>query len=136
MEHIAYGRKIFSPLSFESAVEKTVESLKENGFGVLTEIDVKATLKAKIGEDFRRYVILGACNPRLAFKGLSAEDDLGLLLPCNVIVYEDGDGSVVAFLEPALMSSLTANSAVGQVASDAEKLLENAMKKIEAAGAA
>jgi uncharacterized protein (DUF302 family) len=136
MEHIAYGRKIFSPLDFETAVEKTVEALKANGFGVLTEIDVKATLKAKIGEEFRRYVILGACNPKLAFQGLSAEDDLGLLLPCNVIVYEDGTGSVIAFLDPSLISSLTTNTAVGQVARDAEQLLDKAIKAIEAAGAA
>ncbi|MDA0677331.1 MAG: DUF302 domain-containing protein [Chloroflexi bacterium] len=136
MEHIAYGRKIFSPLDFETAVEKTVEALKANGFGVLTEIDVKATLKTKIGEEFRKYVILGACNPKLAFRGLSAEDDLGLLLPCNVIVYEDGDGSVIAFLDPSLISSLTANTSVGQVAREAEELLDKAMQTIEAAGAA
>jgi uncharacterized protein (DUF302 family) len=136
MERIAYGRKIFSPLSFETAVEKTVEALKANGFGLLTEIDVKATLKAKIGEEFRKYVILGACNPKLAFRGLSAEDDLGLLLPCNVIVYEDGTGSVIAFLDPSLISSLTTNTAVGQVANDAEQLLDKAIKTIEAAGAA
>ena len=136
MEHIAYGRKIFSPLDFETALQTTVDALKANGFGVLTEIDVKATLNAKIGEEFRRYVILGACNPKLAFKGLSAEDDLGLLLPCNVIVYEDRDGSVIAFLDPALMSSLTTNTALNEVAHDAEQLIAKAIKTVEAAGAA
>src|SRR3990172_2815893 len=79
---------------YEQAVQKTTDALKAEGFGVLTQIDVKATLKQKINADFRRYVILGACNPALAHRALSANLNVGLLLPCNVTVYEEGDGSV------------------------------------------
>ena len=87
-------------LPYEQAVQKTTDALKAEGFGVLTQIDVKATLKQKINADFRRYVILGACNPALAHRALSANLNVGLLLPCNVTVYEEGDGSVVTAVDP------------------------------------
>jgi uncharacterized protein (DUF302 family) len=90
-------------LPYEQAVQKTTDALKVEGFGVLTQIDVQATLKQKINVDFRRYVILGACNPALAHRALSANLDVGLLLPCNVTVYEEGDGSVVTAIDPVEM---------------------------------
>ncbi len=90
-------------LPYEQAVQKTTDALKVEGFGVLTQIDVQATLKQKINVDFRRYVILGACNPALAHRALSANLDVGLLLPCNVTVYEEDDGSVITAVDPVEM---------------------------------
>ncbi|MDA0232818.1 MAG: DUF302 domain-containing protein [Chloroflexi bacterium] len=127
MEQFNYGKKIKVPLEFDSAVERIVAELKANGFGILTEIDVKETLKVKIGEDFKRYVILGACNPKLAFKALSAEEDIGLLLPCNIVVYEQDGGSVIGVLDPGMMSSLTNNPVVAEVAAEAGKHLDTAL---------
>ncbi|MGD8752327.1 MAG: DUF302 domain-containing protein, partial [Anaerolineales bacterium] len=89
-EEIAYRAKLEVP--YEEAVEMVTAALKEEGFGVLTEIDVKATIKQKLDKDFRKYVILGACNPPLAHRALTTQLDIGLLLPCNVIVYEADSG--------------------------------------------
>jgi uncharacterized protein (DUF302 family) len=83
-----YGLQTTLSTSYENAIEKTTTALKEQGFGVLTEIDVKATMKKKLDADFQKYIILGACNPNLAYQALNSELDIGLLLPCNVIVYE------------------------------------------------
>jgi uncharacterized protein (DUF302 family) len=90
-------------LPYEQAVQKTTEALKGEGFGVLTQIDVKAVLKQKLDVDFRRYVILGACNPPFAHRSLQAHLDVGLLLPCNVTVYEEGAGAVVTAVDPVVM---------------------------------
>lgn len=133
MDRFSYGMKITVPLDFDSTYQRVVEALKANGFGVLTEIDVKETLKAKIGEEFRRYAILGACNPNLAFKALSAEADLGLLLPCNVVVYEGDGGTVVGVVDPGMMSALTTNSVLDEVAVEAGRLLESALSQLETA---
>jgi uncharacterized protein (DUF302 family) len=134
MNAITYGKKIKVRDDFETALQKTIAALKAQGFGVLTEIDVKKTMKAKLDLNFKRYVILGACNPRLAHQALTAEEDLGLLLPCNVVVYEqDGGGSVVAMLDPKMMSSVTANPALADVAEKAGALLDKALAEIEAA---
>ena len=94
-----FGRKVSYP--YDEAIEKTKAALKTVGFGVLTEIDVKKTMKEKLNADFRRYTILGACNPPLAHKALSTDLEIGLLLPCNVVVYEEGEGSVVRIMDPA-----------------------------------
>lgn len=98
---LGFGVVLDVPL--DEAIELTKAALKEQGFGVLTSIDVKATLKEKIDEEFEPYVILGACNPRLAFRGLSAAPDLGLLLPCNVTVHETAGGTRVTFIDPHMM---------------------------------
>ena len=132
MNAIAYGKKVKLSDDFETALQKTVDALKEQGFGVLTEIDVKKTMKAKIDVDFKRYVILGACNPRLAHQALTAEEDLGLLLPCNVVVYEEDGGSVVSMLDPKMMSTVTENPALADVAKKAGALLDKALAKIKA----
>jgi uncharacterized protein (DUF302 family) len=105
--------------SYEEAVALAKEALKAEGFGVLTEIDVKATLKKKLDVDFQKYVILGACNPPLAHRALTAEPDIGLLLPCNVVVYEDGGGSIVLILDPLSMLNVVENPALQPVAEEA-----------------
>lgn len=110
-------------LPYEQAIEKVTAALKEEGFGVLTEIDVKATLKKKLDADFRRYVILGACNPPLAHRALITQVDVGLLLPCNVIVYEENGGSVASILDPISMLDVMDNPGLSPVAEEARSRL-------------
>ena len=111
-------------LPYEQAVEQVVEGLKKEGFGVLTQVDVQATLKKKLGVDFRRYVILGACNPPLSHRALQADLEIGLLLPCNVIVYEEGEGSVVAAVDPMSMLGEVENPELAAVSREARSRLE------------
>jgi uncharacterized protein (DUF302 family) len=121
-------------LPYEQAVQKTTEALKAEGFGVLTEIDVKATLKQKLNADFRRYVILGACNPPLAHRALSANLDVGLLLPCNVTVYEEGDGAVVTAVDPvAMLGVMKDDQIVCEVAEEAKARLTRAIESLASA---
>src|SRR5215471_14871099 len=124
-----YGFGTVVNLSYDQALERTRGSLKEQGFGVLTEIDVKATMKAKLDADFRPYTILGACNPPLAHRALSADLGLGLLLPCNVIVYDAGDGtSTVEALDPeAALGIIGGDPAVAAVAREAKTKLRAAI---------
>jgi uncharacterized protein (DUF302 family) len=111
--------------SFDDAVEKVTDALKEEGFGVLTEIDVKAVMKKKLDIDKRPYKILGACNPVLANQALSAEPDIGLLLPCNVVVREDEDGSVtVAFMDPQAVLDLVQQPGIHDLAGEVKARLE------------
>ena len=119
-------------VDYEQAVQATRAALQEEGFGVLTEIDVKATLKTKLDKDFRRYVILGACNPPLAHQALEADASVGLLLPCNVIVYEEGDGSVVAAVNPLSLLGVLDNPTLREVAQEAERRLRRAIDRLGA----
>ena len=110
-------------LPYEEAIAQVTAELKKEGFGVLTQIDIKKTLNEKIGVDFRRYAILGACNPKLAHAALSADLDVGLLLPCNVTVYEDGDGSQVSLIDPVGMLAPAGMGELAAVAEDAQARL-------------
>jgi len=118
-------------VDYDDAVTRTTEALKAEGFGVLTTIDVKATMKQKLDVDFRRYVILGACNPPLAHKALSAEPMIGLLLPCNVVVMETDDGgSVVSVFKPTEGFSLVDNDGVQPLAGEVESRLVRVLENI------
>ncbi len=132
MEFTKYGIRKSVGLPWPEAVERVRELLGEVGFGILTEIDVKETLKKKLDVDFDRYVILGACNPPLAHRALKAERDIGLLLPCNVIVYEEGeDRSVVAAIDPNSMIELSGGGdEIEAVARDARERLEKVMRRL------
>ncbi len=125
----AYHTKL--NLGFEQAVDKVTSALKEQGFGVLTEIDMKATLKKKLDVDFRKYAILGACNPPLAHQALKTQLNIGLLLPCNVIVYEEDGGSVVEILDPIKMMEVAGNSSLDSVAQEAGARLTRVIKALE-----
>ena len=118
-------------LPFEEAVARVTESLKAEGFGVLTEIDVKATMKKKLDEDLRPYRILGACNPQMAFRALTAEDKIGTLLPCNVIVHERDDGRVeVAAVDPVASMGAVENPALGEIAASVRDRLAAAVNAL------
>ena len=118
-----FSRKVAA--GFDEAVERVTEALKTEGFGVLTEIDVKAVMKKKLDLDKRPYKILGACNPRLADQALSAEPDIGLLLPCNVVVRQEEDGSVtVAFMDPAAVLKLVESPEIHTLAAEVKARLE------------
>ena len=125
MNDFKYGfEKKLERTTFENAVEQVTGALKAEGFGILTEIDVKATLKKKLDVDFRRYLILGACNPSLAHKALEAEPHIGLLLPCNVVVQEAlDDGVVVSIADPKAMFTFVDNADIAPVAIEAEQRL-------------
>lgn len=108
-------------VDFETAKERTIEALKHEGFGVLTQIDLAKAFKEKLGVDFRRYEILGACNPALAHRGVQADIGLGLLLPCNVALWAEENGTVVALLRPAAMFEAAESPAILPVAEEAEQ---------------
>ena len=127
-----YGIGTTIPLAYEPAVSRTKVALAAEGFGILSEIDVAATLKTKLGVDFRPYVILGACNPPLAHRALSAERDIGLLLPCNVVVYADDTPgtSVVAAMDPVEALRLTGNDEIEPVAAEVRQCLVRALESL------
>lgn len=119
----AMGMPVRLPISYEEARERVTAALKEEGFGVLTEIDVQATFKKKLDKEFRKYAILGACNPNLAYRALNTDLNVGLLLPCNVIVYEDEAGSVVSIVDPLSMLALADSPGLQPVAQEARARL-------------
>ncbi|MCB8985402.1 MAG: DUF302 domain-containing protein [Ardenticatenaceae bacterium] len=120
----ALGTAVYLNTDFETAVEKVTAALKEEGFGILTEIDVKATLKKKLDVDFRPYKILGACNPPLAYRALSAAPEIGLMLPCNVTVAQEEDGRIlVNIVDPEMMLGMIELPALAEVACDAKERL-------------
>jgi len=133
MEQTRYGLRVVVPLSYEQALTRTTEALKAEGFGVLTTIDVQQTLKQKLDQDFRKYAILGACNPPLAHRALRAELEIGLLLPCNVIVYETTPGrSTVAAMAPiAALGIVGDNGELQEVAREADRRLRRALASLE-----
>jgi uncharacterized protein (DUF302 family) len=134
---LAYSFEAELEVPYEEAVALTREALAGAGFGVLTEIDVKATLKKKLDVDFRPYVILGACNPPLAHRALSSEIGIGLLLPCNVIVYagDEPGQSVVAVLDPVVQLGVTGREDLKPLASHVQSLLKQVLERVrEAAG--
>ena len=117
-------------LKFEDAVSRTKEELKKEGFGVLTEIDVKAILKAKLDVDYDNYVILGACNPPNAYKALQAEKEIGLMLPCNVIVYEDSGKVFMSCILPKVAMGMIDNERLKEVAEHIEEKLKKVVNSV------
>lgn len=134
MEETRYGLRIDSALPFDAALERTTAALKAEGFGVLTTIDMQQTLKQKLDRDFRKYVILGACNPPLADRALHAELEIGLLLPCNVIVYERDNGeTTIAAMAPLPTMGMIGNPELESVAREADAKLRRALEAIASA---
>ncbi len=132
VEQTTYGIGMTVELPYEKAVERIRTELSKEGFGILTEIDVRATLRKKIGVNFKPYIILGACNPTLAYQALTEEPDIGLLLPCNVIVYaaEDPQKSVIVAIDPIEALDLTGNIRIRPIAEDARQRLVRALDAV------
>jgi uncharacterized protein (DUF302 family) len=122
-----YHNKVVS-CAFDEAIEKVTEALKKEGFGILSQINIAEKLKEKLGVDFKKYVILGACNPALAFKALQTEDKIGVMLPCNVIVQDKGSGQVeIAAINPSASMAAVGNPALLPIAEEVSKKLKNAV---------
>ena len=134
MDETSFGLRVKVPAAYDDVIERASAALKQEGFGVLTTIDVKETLKQKLDAEFRKYVILGACNPPLAHRALQAEIEIGLLLPCNVIVYETGPNeSVVAAMAPLPMIGIVGdNPSLAGVAQEADERLRRVLRSLEA----
>ncbi len=125
-----YHAKTLKNVSFDEAIQKITDALKEEGFGILTEIDVKETMKKKLDEDFRPYKILGACNPPFAHKALIAEDKIGAMLPCNVIVQQVGEGIEVAAVDPVASMQAVANEDLEKIALEIRDKLRSAIDNL------
>ncbi|MFE1044776.1 DUF302 domain-containing protein [Streptomyces olivaceus] len=132
---MGYDRTVRVKGPFEQVQSEVRDALAEQGFGVLTEIDVQATLKAKLGHDMEPYLILGACNPPLAHRALEADRSIGLLLPCNVVVRADGDQVVVQAVDPGTMVTLAGLDAMAPVAREASLRLDTALASLKGTGA-
>jgi uncharacterized protein (DUF302 family) len=129
-EHVGYGYGRALDVPFETAVERARESLKSQGFGVLCEINIKEKLKEKLGVDFANYLILGACNPPLAYQALQREMNLGLLLPCNVVVYQKNGKTFVAAVDAVKMLSVVENSALAEIAGQVNEKLQRVIDNL------
>ena len=125
-----YGFSKTVDIPYEQTIEKVATELKKEGFGVLTSIDVKETLKQKIDVDFKKYVILGACNPPIAHKALQEEEELGLLLPCNVIVYEKDNKTRISIFDPMVMTWIMENDNIKPIATEVQERLQRVLKAI------
>ena len=125
-----YGFSKTVDMSYEQTIEKVTAELKKEGFGVLTSIDVKETLKQKINVDFKKYTILGACNPPIAHRALLEEEDLGLLLPCNVIVYEKDGKTRVSIFDPMVMTWIMENDNMKPIATEVQEKLQRVLKAV------
>lgn len=125
-----YGYKKQVLLSFTEALEKTKSELSKEGFGVLTEIDVKANLEKKLGVEYGQYIILGACNPPFAYRALQAEKDIGLLMPCNVIIYEDNGKTFVSAILPTVAMGMIDNPLLAEIAKQVEEKLKKVVDNI------
>ena len=126
-----YINKILKGKSFDEAIELVTAELKEEGFGVLTEIDVKETFKKKLDVDFKKYKILGACNPKYAYKSIQSEDKMGVLLPCNVVVEEHENGEIeVSAVDPIMVMSVVKNKTVEDVANEVQQKLTNVINNL------
>jgi len=126
-----YFNKTLENVTFDEAIERVTAELKKEGFGILTEIDVKATFKKKLDVDFRNYRILGACNPPFAYKALQTEDKVGTMLPCNVIVQELEDGKIeVAAVDPVASMQVVENEKLGEIANEIRSKLEKVIQII------
>jgi uncharacterized protein (DUF302 family) len=126
-----YGIQTRVNASYEETIPRVTEALKKEGFGVLTEINVKETIKKKLGKEFPKYIILGGCNPDLAYRALSAETEIGLLLPCNVIVYEKEGETVVSAQDPEAALSVVGNPALAPIAKEARERLARAIASLK-----
>lgn len=131
LKTFSYGYVLEVPFAFEAAREKTLEAFRVQGFGALTEIDVRSKMKEKIGKEMEPYVILGMCNPKLAVSALEAEPNIGLLLPCNVIVRQEGDRVIIAAQKPSLFSTLVSHPEVERIAREAEEKILAALRSIQ-----
>jgi uncharacterized protein (DUF302 family) len=127
---MAYGYKRQVNMSYEKAVDRVEEELKKEGFGVMTQIDVKATLKDKLGMDFDKYIILGACNPPFAYEALQAESDVGLVMPCNVIVYENKGKTFISAVLPTVTMGIINNPKLEVLGPEVEAKLKKAVDSV------
>ena len=128
---ITYGFTREVDLSFKDAVARVTALLKQEGFGVLSKIDIREKFKEKLGIDFRNYVILGSCHPRSAYKAIVAEEDIGLMLPCNVIVYDRAGRTVVSVIKPTVAMGMIQNSGLKQIAEDIEHKLNRVIEELQ-----
>ena len=131
---MVYEEAVVLTVSFDEAVTSTKEALAEQGFGTLTEIDLQTTLSEKVGKEMGRYVILGACNPQLASRALDVEPQIGVLLPCNVVVRETDRGVIVEALDPGLMAQLVGGEGIAPVADEARRRVGDALQRLAASG--
>ncbi len=132
MKQLPYGMGIEVSMPMAAAEEAVRAALADQGFGILTEIDVQATMKAKLDIDRTPYKILGACNPPLANRALNVDEHIGLLLPCNVVLYESGEMTAIAAMEPSIMATMSPSPELKEVAAEARARLINALEHIEA----